>query len=128
MPFNFIYKTNGDNGGFFFGAGPVIGIGIGGETKLVGSGSINGEPQAPANETSKIKFDGKRNANDDGLHLKNPEIGANFLAGYELSNGLRFSLQARAGLNNISPYKPEDEAAFNKYKSTYVGLNIGFRF
>lgn len=128
VPLNFLYKVNGDAGGFFFGAGPSVGMGLSGKTRIKAQGTVDGEPQESIDESSGIKFDGKDDAMDDDLHLKRFEFGLNAFVGYELSNGLRFTLQARPDFSNLSAYEEEDEAAFNTYKNTYFGINIGYRF
>ncbi|HMR83612.1 MAG TPA: porin family protein [Niabella sp.] len=121
MPVNLMYKLNGAVGsGFYFGAGPVLGMGLGGEIITAIKGTSD---EGPVNESEStpIKFDGK-NTDDDYAHLKRLEWGANAFAGYQLDNGLSFQLQYRPNFTNISLEKEVS------YKSNYFGLNIRYRF
>ncbi|MGC4232203.1 MAG: outer membrane beta-barrel protein [Niabella sp.] len=121
MPVNLMYKLNGAVGsGFYFGAGPVLGMGLGGEIITAVKGTSD---EGPVNESEStpIKFDGK-NTDDDHAHLKRLEWGANAFAGYQLDNGLSFQLQYRPNFTNISVEKEVS------YKSNYFGLNIRYRF
>jgi hypothetical protein len=125
IPLNFTYKLDAENGGVFFGAGPVLGFGIGGKAKFSSSttGNVLGNPINQSSSGSvKVKFDGKKNATDSDAHLKALEFGANIFVGYEMSNGIRAQLSFNPNFSNLSP---EDKTS---YKNTTIGLTIGYKF
>jgi hypothetical protein len=115
VPVNFLYKLEAGAGKVFFGAGPYVGFGLTGKVKVDAEGAEDGD----------IKFDGKKEAEleegDEDGHLKRLDAGANFLAGYELKNGLLFSVNYSLGLTNIDP----DGA---KSKNGYIGISVGYLF
>lgn len=125
LPVNLLYKMNPD-GGFYFGAGPTVGMGLSGELKVIAKGTDADGGSIDESESTSIKFDGKKEDDisneDDNLHLKRFEIGLNAFAGYELKNGLRFQLQYRPNFTNLSP---EKEGSF---KTSYLGLSVVYRF
>ncbi|MCH5715825.1 porin family protein [Niabella hibiscisoli] len=122
MPVNLMYKLNGaDAQGFYFGAGPVLGMGLGGEIKTTARGTTSGGDPINESEGISIKFDGK-NTSDDNAHFKRLEWGANAFAGYQLNNGLSFQLQYRPNFTNVSV---EDNVS---YKNNYFGFSIRYRF
>ncbi|KAA2245128.1 PorT family protein [Chitinophaga agrisoli] len=106
LPVNFMYKIKAGSGKFFIGVGPYIAYGIGGK---IGD--------------QKIKFDGKSfeevGEGDENAHLKALDFGGNILAGYELKNGLLFSINYSMGLTDISA---DDE----KSKNNYFGVSVGY--
>lgn len=115
LPVNFLYKHEVGAGKIFVGAGPYVGFGLSGKVKADGS-----------DEEGKIKFDGKKESeveagDDTYMHLKRIDAGANVLAGYELKNGLLFSVNYSLGLTNIDP----DGA---KSKNNYFGISVGYLF
>ena len=75
-----------------------------------------------ATESSNVKFDGKKNAQDEDAHYKGIEFGAGVIAGYRLASGLFINAQYNLGLSNVSP---EDNS---KMKNKYVGFGIGYFF
>lgn len=121
MPVNLIYKLNGRGGnGFYSGAGPVLGMGLGGEI-ITAAKDTSDEGPINESESTPVKFDGK-DTDDDHAHLKRFEWGANAFAGYQLSNGLGFQLQYRPNFTNISLEKDVS------YKNSYFGLSLSYRF
>ncbi len=106
LPVNFMYKHKAGAGKFFVGVGPYIAYGI--------SGKVGDQ---------KIKFDGKSfdevGEGDEDAHLKALDLGGNVLAGYELKNGLLFSINYSLGLTDISA---DDE----KSKNNYFGISVGY--
>lgn len=115
LPVNFLYKHEAGAGSIFVGAGPYLGFGLSGKIKADG-----------LDEEGKVKFDGKKDSevdeNDEAaVHLKRLDAGANFLAGYELKNGLLFSVNYSLGLTNLDPDG-------NKSKNNYFGVSVGYLF
>jgi Outer membrane protein beta-barrel domain len=96
LPLNFTYSSDAGKGQVFFGAGPTIGLGLSGYTKVKAGSEI---------VSTDIKFDGKsgEELNDGYGHLKAIDIGFNLLAGYYFSNGLFADAGYTFGLGNVSP-------------------------
>ena len=106
LPLNLIYKAKGKSGSFNLGAGPCLSYGLSGKAKA----TFNG-----ISASQKLNFGSS--ANDD---LKRFEFGGNILAGYELTNGLSFTLNYNIGFSNVAA-DPQ-----SKWKNYYGGLRIGF--
>jgi len=106
LPVNFLYKPKVGPGKLFVGAGPYVALGLSGKYQDI-----------------KVKFDGKKfddlDETDENIHAKALDAGANFLAGYELNNGLLFSLNYSLGLTNFSPDG-------DKSKNGYFGISVGY--
>lgn len=84
LPLNFVLYTKAGKGRFVVGAGPSLGLGIGGTI-----------------EQNNFSFDvefGNDNSND----YKPIDLGGNLTVGYEFSNHLFLMLNYNATLNNIS--------------------------
>lgn len=103
LPLNFIYKATG---GFFVGAGPALGYGIGGKAKTK-SGSTSSD--------EKIKFGSDENEDD----LKAMEFAGNLLAGYQMENGITLTVLYNMGFSNLS-HDPDQT-----FKNRYFGIKIG---
>jgi hypothetical protein len=110
LPLNFVYTS----GGFFGGVGPSIGFGVGGKVKYEETGS--------ASQEANVKFDGKKDAQDDKFHLKALDFGGQVIAGYKLPSGLFFNVHYNLGFSNISPEDGET------VKNKYFGFGIGYFF
>lgn len=118
---NFVYNFAAGTGKVFVGVGPEFSFGIGGEVESdfsVTGGGLNQN----GSETSKVKFDGKKDATDDDFHLKGFDLGANAIAGYKLANGAFISVGYTVGIQNISP---EDNSSF---KNNGFNVKVGFMF
>jgi hypothetical protein len=106
LPVNFLYKPQVGPGKLFVGAGPYLALGLSGKYQDI-----------------KVKFDGKKaedlDETDENIHAKALDAGANFLAGYELNNGLLFSINYSLGLTNIDPDG-------SKSKNGYFGISVGY--
>jgi hypothetical protein len=109
-----VYNIPAGTGNVFLGLGPTIGFGISGTFKT----TETGDPDASAD----IKFDGDKDPTDDKVHLKAIDFGANFLAGYKLTNGLFFTAGYAMGFSSIHP---EDDVDF---KNKGFSLKIGYMF
>lgn len=131
VPINFLYKTELGSGKFFGGFGPYVALGLGGKTKYSGLVGI-GTGIIGADGDSKVKFDGKKYpvdgtaeekaAYNKDSHYKALDAGANFILGYELKNGLQFSVNYSLGLTNSAV---EDKES---HKNRYFGVSAGFLF
>lgn len=117
IPLNVVYNLNvGSVGKAFFGVGPAIGIGISGKEK-------NGADKYD------VKFDGKKSAelpaNDNDTHLKRMDIGANILAGFQLSMGVFAKVGYTHGFSNIDPNK-DDPNYLTEYHNRGVSFCVGY--
>ncbi|HNU88731.1 MAG TPA: porin family protein [Ferruginibacter sp.] len=108
LPLNLLYNSRGRIGNFFIGAGPSIAVAISGKYKYSdGVNSIN----------ENIKF----GTGDDDM-MKPVDLGANFITGFSLNNGLMFSVNFNAGLNNLAAQSSDDVSL----RSNYVGIKLGY--
>lgn len=103
LPLDFVYKLEAGPGKLFVGVGPSFALGLSGKAKSGG-------------DSEDIEF-------GSGVdELKPLDLGGNFLAGYELSNGLFLSLNYNLGLSNIS------NSEEGKIHNNYFGIRLGFLF
>jgi hypothetical protein len=123
LPVNLVYKLSQkpQDGGLYFGTGPVIGYGISGNSETT-TATVSSGGSTTGSSTTSIIFDGKDNASDGKVHLKPLEIGANVFVGYEFLSGLRFQFQYRPNFSNIAT------ASNSSYKNSYLALTVGFSF
>lgn len=109
--------------GFFAGAGPVIGIGIGGKTRVRYPGKLLANDVSPE---TKIHFEGKKhgtNLNDSIYSLRPLEIGAALTLGYEFKRSkISVFLSFYQSFTNISP---NDNGT---YRNEYFMLGSRFKF
>jgi hypothetical protein len=120
IPVNFIYKPILGTGNLVLGAGPYLGIGVGGKSKLSASGSTAIEQD--------VVFNNEYNSSTPLVpQFSKLDAGANFLAGYEFANKVSLNLKAQLGLKNISPdtNNGDDESSL---KNTGFGFSVGYRF
>lgn len=129
VPLNVVYTAKLPNGAkFFAGAGPAISMGLGGSYDLKFEMDLPGDqiPDFPADmnvNDGKIKFDGKKDSEDDqDLHLKRFNFGANVMAGYQFQNGMFIQANYNHGFSKLNT----DESG--KLKTRYFGLGIGYFF
>lgn len=108
LPLNLLYNSRGRIGNFFIGAGPSIAVAISGKYKY--SDGVNS-----TNEN--IKF-----GNGDDDMMKPVDLGANVITGFALNNGLLFSVNFNAGLNNLAVHGSDDASL----RSNYVGIKLGY--
>lgn len=107
LPLDFVYNASG---GFFVGAGPALAYALSGKAKY-------------SDNSPDEKFEiGNDENNDD---LKPFEFSGNLLAGYQLSNGITFTLNYNLGLSNLNPSNDSDEDVKNRYFGIRIGYNIG---
>lgn len=108
LPLNFMYRQN-NKAGFFIGAGPFVGYGLGANIK------VDGE------ETLKLKY-----GNNSGDNVVRWNFGANVLAGYLLSNGLQIALNYNMGFTDINGTHGVAVDDLSKPMTRYFGLRIGY--
>lgn len=104
IPVNAVYYIpTGTVGSVFVGAGPYLGFNVSAKAK-------NGN----------ISQDINIGSSDD--EMKRIDYGANFLAGYKLSNGILFNLGYGLGLANL------ENIDSPKVKNQVLSLGVGFEF
>jgi len=108
--FNFLYRTSGDNGHFFIGAGPSATLHINGKWKL----EKNGAEQESSVKLGKTKID----------DLKKQDFGVTGLVGYQFSKVVSISASYNQGLTNLYPIYGN----YVKIKSNYFAIKLGFMF
>jgi hypothetical protein len=116
IPISLLFKPELANGKLLLGAGPYIGIAVGGSYT-----DANGHKE-------KYKFAGKVSASEANTqrYIRRMDLGFNFLAGYELSNKFSFQLNAQLGVANLRT-KVEGYSDKTKYKNTGFGISVGYR-
>lgn len=116
IPINFLFKPELANGKLLLGAGPYLGIAVGGSFT-----DVNGHKE-------KFKFAHKVTAAEanTNAYARRMDLGFNFLAGYEMSNKISFQLNAQLGVANIKT-KIEGQSNKAKYKNTGFGISVGYR-
>ncbi|GAA4905236.1 porin family protein [Mucilaginibacter defluvii] len=106
LPVNAIYSAPTGTGKFFIGAGPFLGYGLSGKTKLSGAGE--------ANMSEDIEF------GDGGLKRLNVGVGA--LAGYKLDEGLLLNVGYDLGLSSII------DGDAGSIKTRAFTISVGYAF
>lgn len=108
VPMNFLYNTRGRAGNFFIGAGPSFTLAVSGKWTF---------DDGSNNMSENIKF-----GNGDDDFMKPFDLGVNFITGFSLNNGIMFSVNYNAGLNNLFPHGSDD----GTLKSNYFGIRLGY--
>lgn len=111
VPLNFNYSIK-PNQGFYIGAGPSFGMGLSGKDKWEADGDSGSD---------NIKF-----GSSDDDDLKSFEIGANFQAGYKMTNGLIVSAGYNMGFNDILNW--DDSYGEASMKNNYFSFKLGWTF
>lgn len=112
VPVNFIYHFGETQSSFFIGAGPSFAFGI--------SGKLKYEYEGMGSESIKVKF-----GNKDEDHFKRLDIGANIIAGYNISQNLFISAQYNHGFSNLFIGGNDDGKLNNRYWAVKVGWLFG---
>src|SRR5690606_36562505 len=111
VPVNAVYYIPAGTGNVFLGAGPYVGFNVSGQNKVEGTwGDFAGSGEGD------IEF-----GSGDG-EMKRVEAGANFMAGYKMSNG--FLINAGYGLGLTSLSNVDNDKTANRVLS----FGIGFQF
>lgn len=104
IPVNAVYYIpTGTSGSVFLGAGPYVGFNISGQTK---TGDAKNDIEFGSNLTE----------------MKRVDYGANFLAGYKLSNGFLINAGYGLGLGNLS------NSDNIKSNNRVLSFGVGFEF
>jgi hypothetical protein len=119
IPAMLLYKMPLGNGSFTVGAGPFIGIGVGGkaESTDITETTVGGNTTISVYEyNAKIKFGSVDTA------TKRTNFGAGLNLSYVLANNISFSAYSNMGLSNIS------NAAKQNSKTIAYGVTVGYVF
>lgn len=118
IPVNLLANFKAGEGKFFVGAGPYYAFGVAGKEKgsySVATSSLSNSQSIDRN----IKYGDK-----DDADLKRGDFGLNFLAGYQLKNGLSLQAGYGLGLSNVMNNDGQDFTGKNRVFS--VGLGYSF--
>ena len=118
LPLNFYYTGLK---GFKFVLGPVLSYGIGGSY----TANITDYTGASQSKSGDVKFDGKGDAGDNNVHLKAFELGANLIAGYNITPHISASLLYNTSFTNTYA---NQTGYSDSYKTSYFGLSVGYEF
>lgn len=108
-----------DDRHFFFGVGPYIAAGIGGNYKQTYSTTLNGV-ERPQNYDHSLLFGNDR----DKDQVRPFDLGAAVIIGFEAPFGLYFKAQYSIGLLNIAPDGDSDHV----FRNQAFGLSVGYLF
>jgi hypothetical protein len=130
LPVNVLYKHKLGPGKLIAGGGPYIAYGLGGKS----SSTLTYRRGEQVSSESTIKFKNETHPSDEELskytYYKPLDAGLNFIAGYELNNGLCFNVNYSLGLTNIEPsetIQPNGtHIVYGTSKNSYVGLSVGY--
>jgi hypothetical protein len=117
LPVNLVYNVNLSTGKLYFGAGPSIGLGLFGKTKVT---SVN--PFDPS-EKEVEEFDAFKKEEDGGAAYKRLDFSANAIAGYQWNSGLYVNAGYMLGISNLV-----DSEDGESMKNRGLQLTIGYFF
>ena len=122
LPLHLLFRPEFGNGHILVGFGPYVAFGLAGSQRV---------DYSPILYEQKIKFKGNITTEEywdmDYAYYRRFDSGADIFAGYELSMGLWFRLNAQLGLLDMIPDMDEyDNDSF--LKNTGFGLSVGYNF
>jgi len=122
LPLHLLFRPEFGNGHILVGFGPYVAFGLTGSQKV---------DYSPILYEQKIKFKGDITQEEywdmENAYYKRFDAGADIFAGYELSMGLWFRLNAQLGLLDMIPNAEEsDNESF--LKNTGFGVSVGYNF
>lgn len=120
LPLNLVYKLQLGSGQLYAGAGPYVARGLGGRARLKSRIPLPDGTIHDVDSKQKIVFKSDPPLSDqEKIYLRPWDLGLNFIAGYELKNGLLLNVNYSLGLSGIyngSSY----------YKNRYFGVSAGW--
>lgn len=119
VPVNIVYKPSVGGGHILLGAGPYLGRGTGREAGVKeGEFEVRFTEDVSTAELQQTPF-----------YYRPWDAGANFLAGYQLSNNLFAQFNGQIGMKKINPsVNGQWEGKKNKHRNLGVGFSVGYRF
>ena len=118
LPLNALFSFETLYGKFFLGGGPYYAFGKSGKQE-VSTTKIQDGQKTVIETKNDIKFGEHSDSN-----LKTEDMGLNFLAGYEFSNGFNFHAGYGFGLQNIASSTFGAQKIKNRVLSVGFGLNF----
>ncbi len=106
LPVNLVYRSAGKSGSFFIGGGPSLGFNLSGKVWETDE----------ADQKTDIEF------GSNAGEIRRADIGFNALAGYELTNGLFFSVNYTRGISNWVNVSGES------WRNNLLGVSVGYFF
>lgn len=116
LPLGLVYKPLVGSGNLILGFGPYFGYAFSGKVAFEG---IN----RPSDSDVEFIAEVPTTQVNDLIYFKRMDIGANIVVGYQLQNGVFFSLNSQLGLVPINS-KTTTELS---QKNTGFGLSVGYR-
>jgi len=127
LPLNVVYKHPLGAGKLVVGAGPYLAYGLGGKRNSTYTYKID---QPTEHSEIKVKFKNKPEWGARYEYHKPLDAGLNFLAGYELNNGLCFNINYSLGLTNIEPADATSPDGtryiYGTTRNSYLGITAGY--
>ncbi len=122
LPLHLLFKPEFGGGHILVGFGPYVAFGVAGNQEV---------DYSPILYEQKVKFKSNITPEEywdlDFVYYRRFDAGADIFAGYELSMGLWFRLNAQLGLLDVIPDVDEyDNDSF--LKNTGFGLSVGYNF
>lgn len=119
VPVNFLYKPMLGTGKLLLGFGPYAAYGVEAKYKPETGNDVDIKFRNAVTTTEAVS---------GNPYIKRFDAGANFLAGYELSNTLSLQLNAQLGLVKINPANEGITNDNTSLKNTGFGISAGYRF
>lgn len=116
IPLSLVYKPMVGAGKFILGFGPYFSYALNGKASFSGN-------NAPADREVEFMNDAPTADANNLVYFKRMDIGANFMVGYELQNGIYLVLNSQLGLVPINAKTTNDLSN----KNTGFGLSLGYR-
>jgi hypothetical protein len=121
VPVNLLYRPQIDEGHILIGLGPYAAFGTTGKVKTKGGDYSNVLP---------VTFKKKVTVDDpsDYAYYRGMDAGANFLVGYELSNGILCQINMQLGFLKLNPRYDLLSNDKTSYKNIGFSLAVGYSF
>ncbi|HEY0039286.1 MAG TPA: porin family protein [Flavisolibacter sp.] len=117
LPVTLVYNVNLSTGKLFFGAGPSVGFGLFGKTKVTSTNPLD------PSEKEEEEIDAFKKDEDGESPYKRFDLSANAIAGYQWKSGLYVNAGYSLGLSNM--IESEDGESM---KNRGLQLTVGFFF
>ena len=122
VPINFIYKPVFMGGNLLLGFGPYVAYGVGGKVKTT-IGGVTVDRKVSYKKTITVE----NLLSPTNVYYAPLDAGVNFLAGYELSNGISFQINAQLGLVKTNPTVTGATSDKTSLKNTGFGVSLGYK-
>ncbi len=123
LPLHLLFRPELGNGHVLVGFGPYVAFGIGGKQTV----DYSGLPAMEQKVVFKSEITSEERWDMENTYFKRFDAGADIFAGYELSMGLWFRLNAQLGLLDMMP-DVEDWDGEANLKNTGFSVSVGYNF